>query len=52
MNNEIKILFEEAFKCRKGKLSTNLSNILNSVDLPCLMNEQKDFCEIELGEKE
>ena len=52
MNNEIKILFEEAFKCRKGKLSTNLSNILNSVDLPCLTNEQKDFCEIELGEKE
>ena len=31
---------------------TNLSNILNSIDLPCLTNKQKDFCEIELGEKE
>ena len=31
---------------------TNLSNILNSKDLPCLTNKQKHFCEIELGEKE
>ena len=51
-NDEIKIFFEEAFKCHKGKSFTNLSNILNSIDLPCLTNEQKDFCEIELGEKE
>ena len=28
------------------------SNILNSIDLHCLTNEQKDFCEIKLGEKE
>ena len=35
-----------------GKSFPNLSNILNSIDLPCLTKEQKDFCEIELGEKE
>ena len=52
INDEIKIFFEEAFECHNGKLFKNLSNILNSVDLPCLTNEQKDFCEIELGEKE
>ena len=52
INDEIKIFFEEAFKCHNGKSFTNLSNILNSIDLPCLTNEQKDFCEIELGEKE
>ena len=40
------------FKCSNGKLFTNLSNILNSIDLPCLTNEQKVFCETELGEKE
>ena len=52
-NDEIKIFFEEAFKCHKGKSFTNLSNILNSIDLPCLTNKQKDFCEIDdLGEKE
>ena len=52
INDEIKIFFEKAFKYHKGKSFTNLSNILNSIDLPCLTNEQKDFCEIELGEKE
>ena len=35
-----------------GKSFTTLSNILNSLDLPSLTNGQKDFCEIELGEKE
>ena len=53
INDEIKIFFdEEGFKCHKGKSFTNLSNILNSMDLPCLTNEQKDLCEIGLGEKE
>ena len=52
INDEIKIFFEEVFKYHKGKLFTNLSNILNSRDLPCLINEQIDFCEIELTEKE
>ena len=52
INDEIKIFFEEEFKCHKGKSFINLSNILNSTDLPCLTNEQKDFCDIELGEKE
>ena len=46
------IFLEEAFKYHKGKLLTNLSNILNSIDLPCLANEENDFCEIELEEKE
>ena len=50
INDEI--FFEEAFKYYKGKSFTNLSNILNSIDLPCLTKEQTDFCEIELGEKE
>ena len=50
--DEIKIFFEEVFKCHKGKSFTNLSNILNSLDLPCLTNEQTDFWDIELGEKE
>ena len=48
----MKVLFEETFKCHKGKLFTNLTNILKSVDLPCLTNEQKDLCEIELVGKE
>ena len=39
-------------KYQKRKLFTNLSNILNSLDLPCLTNEQNDFCEIELRKKE
>ena len=52
INDEIKIFFEEAFKFLKGKSFTNLSNILYSTDLPCLTNEQKDFCEIELGKNE
>ena len=52
INDEIKIFFEEAFECHKGKSFTNLSYILNSVDLPCLTNEQKGFCEIKLAEKE
>ena len=50
--DEIKVFFEEALKCHNGKSFTNVSNILNFVDLPCLTNEQKDFCETELGEKE
>ena len=52
INNEIKIFFEQVFKCLKGKSFKNISNILDSIDLPSLTNEQKDFCEIELGEKE
>ena len=51
MNDEIKIFFNKAFKYHKGKSFTNLSNILNSIDLSCLTNEQNDFCETELGEK-
>ena len=51
INDEIKIFYEEAFKCHNGKSFTNLSKILNSIDLLCLTNKQKDFCEIELGEK-
>ena len=34
------------------KSFTNLSSILNSLGLPSLTNEQKDFCEIELGGKQ
>ena len=52
INDEIKIFFQEAFKCHYSKSFTNLSNTLNSIDLPRLTNKQKDFCEIELGEKE
>ena len=52
INDEIKIFLDKAFKYHKGKSFTNLFNILNSIDLPCLNNEQKDFCEIELEEKE
>ena len=52
INDEIKIFIEKAFKCHKGKLFPNVSNILNSIDLPSLTNKQKDFCEIELEEKE
>ena len=52
LNDEIKIFFGEACKYHKGKSFTNLFNILNSIDLPCLTTELKDFCEIELGEKE
>ena len=35
----------------ENKSFINLSNILSSIDLPSLANEQKDFCEIEPGEK-
>ena len=52
MIDEIKIFFEESFKCHEDESFTNLSNILNSIDLPCLTNKQKDFYEIELEEKE
>ena len=34
INDEIKIFFEQAFKSHKGKSFPNLSNILNSIDLP------------------
>ena len=40
-NDEIKIFLEQTFKRHKGKSFTNLFNILNSIDLPCLTNEQK-----------
>ena len=39
------------FSLRKPLNVINLSNILKFIDLPCLINEQKDFCEIELGGK-
>ena len=52
INDEIKIFFVEAFKCSQFKSFSNFFNILNSIDLHCLTNKQKDFCEIELGEKE
>ena len=39
-------------KCFKGRSFINLSNILNSIDLLCLTYEQKDYCEIELREKQ
>ena len=51
MKDGIKIFFKEVFKY-KGKSFTSISNILNSVDLSCLTNEQKDSCNIELWEKE
>ena len=51
ISNEMRIFFEEVFKCHKGKSYTNLSTILSSIDLPCLTNEKKDFCKIELSEK-
>ena len=43
INYGIKVFFGEGFKFHKGKSFTNLSTILNSIDLPCLTNEQKDF---------
>ena len=52
INPEIKVFSKEAFKCHQGKLFLNPSNILNSIDLHCLTNKQKDFYEIELWEKE
>ena len=52
IKDEVKIFFEQLFKFHKGKSFTNLSNILNSIDLSCLTNKQRDFCEIELSEKE
>ena len=52
INEETKIFFEEAFKYHKGKSFTNLSNILDSTDLPCLTTEQNGLCELELSEKE
>ena len=42
--------FEDAFKCHKATSFTNLSNILNSIDLPCVTNKQNDFCENKFGE--
>ena len=36
----------------KSKTFTHLSNILKSIDLPCLTTMQKGFCEIKLREKE
>ena len=47
INDEIK----KVFKSHKRKSVIDLSNILNTTELPCLTNEEKDFCEIELGEK-
>ena len=40
---DIKIFFEQAFKFHKSKSFTNLSNILNSIDLPSLTNKQEDL---------
>ena len=51
INDEIRIFFEKAFKYHKGKSFTDLSNIMNSIDLPCLTNEQKYFCETKLKKK-
>ena len=51
INAEIKIFFEEFFKCHRGKSFTSLFNILNSTELPCLTNEKKDFCEMKSGRK-
>ena len=51
INDDIKNFIEEVFKYHKRKSFINLSNILNTTELPCLTNEEKDFCEIELGEK-
>lgn len=51
VNGEIKTISEEVFKCNNGKSFTNLSIVLNTIDLPCLSNEQKDFYEIKLQEK-
>ena len=48
VNGEIKTISEEVFKCNNGKSFTNLSIVLNTIDLPCLSNEQKDFYEIKL----
>ena len=39
INDKIKIFFEKAINCHKVKSLTNYSNILNSIDLPCLTNE-------------
>ena len=50
INDEIKSFFKQVFKCHIGKLFTNLSNILNSTDLPT--DKQKKFYETELGERE
>ena len=38
INDEIKTFFEEAFKCHKDKSFTNLSNILNSIVLDCMIS--------------
>ena len=43
INEDIKIFFEQAFKFHKSKSFTNLSNILNSIDLPSLTNKQEDL---------
>ena len=43
INEDIKIFFEQAFKFDKSKSFTNLSNILNSIDLPSLTNKQEDL---------
>ena len=44
---KLKFSLRKLLKSHKGKSFTNLSNILNSIDLLCLTNEQK-----EIGEKE
>ena len=50
INDEIKTFLENVFTCLKGKSFTNLSNFLNSIDLPWPINKQKEFCDNELGE--
>ena len=44
--------FQKVLKCQMGRLSANLSDILNSIDLSFWAKEQKVFCEIELRKKE
>ena len=51
-NDETKIFFKEVFQYYQSKPFKNLTNILNSIDLPCLAIEQKGFCETELREDE
>ena len=52
-NYEIKIFFEEPFKCHRAKHFTNYSNILDSLSLPTQTTEKKKhFCKTEPSDKE
>ena len=50
-NYEIKSFFGEPFKCHRSRHFTNYSNILDSLDLPSQITEQKHFCELNLATK-